>query len=289
MEIAAMRPRLRAAFAALVAAAVGVSLFATAQTRAADDTPTRNEHFTIHTNLLRPSGYTADELNAFVRRQGHASSGLAKDGDAFAKAEKDTGVNAQYLLAHAIHETGYGEASIYKQKHNLFGIAAFDSSPGASATTFKDDADCIDYMAHWVKKEWLTPGGSHYKAPTLDGMHLAGYATDPDWAPKIANIADDMYSPRAAPPPPPANEAPQPPPPPAPAPTDTPPPLLPLPTAAPEPPSPAPATPAPPTVAPAPATPAPAAPARPASPSRTSAGGDPSAAGWPNTGLGGTA
>jgi hypothetical protein len=284
MEIAAMRPRLRAAFAALVAAAVGVSLLATAQARAAGDTPTRNEHFTIETNLLRPSGYTADELDAFVRRQGHATSGLAHDGDAFAKAEKDTGVNAQYLLAHAIHESGWGTSSIYKEKHNLFGISAFDRSPGESATTFKDDADCIDYMAHFVKRDYLSPNGRYFEGATLKGMNVH-YATDKGWAEKIANIADDMYSPRAQEPPP-STPAPAPP---APGPSETPPPLLPLPTAAPEPPSPAPATPAPATVAPAPATPAPAAPARPASPSRTSAGGDPSAAGWPNTGLGGTA
>ena len=286
MEIAAMRPRLRAAFAAAVAAAVGASLFATAQTRAADDTPTRNEHFTVDTNLLRPSGYTADELNAFVRRQGHASSGLAQDGDAFAKAEKDTGVNAQYLLAHAIHETGWGTSSIYHEKHNLFGIGAFDRNPN-EAQTFKDDADCIDYMAHWVKKEWLTPGGSHFNGPTLAGMKKGGYATDPGWPQKIANIADDMYSPRAVPPPPPPTVAPPPTPRPAPTQTASPPPLLPLPTLAPQPPSPAPPAPPAPTAAPKPATPAPA--ASPANPSRTSAGGAPSAAGWPNTGLGGAA
>lgn len=281
-----MRPRLRAALAAAVAAAVGVSLFATAQTRAADDTPTRNDHFTIDTNLLRPSGYTADELNAFVRRQGHADSGLAQDGDAFAKAEKDTGVNAQYLLAHAIHETGWGTSSIYHEKHNLFGIAAFDSSPGASAQSFKDDADCIDYMAHFVKRDYLTPGGQYYVSPTLKGMNVH-YATDKGWADKIAAIADDMYSPRAVPPPPPPTVAPPPTPRPAPTQSGSPPPLLPLPTLAPQPPSPTPATPPAPTAAPKPATPAPA--ASPASPTRKPAGGDPSAAGWPNTGLGGTA
>jgi hypothetical protein len=283
MEIAAIRPRLRAAFAALLAAAVGVSLFATAQTRA-DEPPTRNDHFTINTNLLRPSGYTADELNAFVRRQGHASSGLAHDGDAFVKAEKDTGVNAQYLLAHAIHESGWGTSSIYREKHNLFGISAFDRSPGESATTFKDDADCIDYMAHFVKRDYLSPDGKYFNGATLKGMNEK-YATDKGWAEKIANIADDMYSPKAEPPPAPKPEEPVPAP--SAAPASPPPGLLPglLSPPTPEPQAPAPPTARPATPAPAPATPAPA----PASPSRTSAGCDPSAAGWPNTGLGGTA
>jgi hypothetical protein len=276
MEIAAIRPRLRAAFAALVAAAVGVSLFATAQTRA-DEPPTRNDHFTINTNLLRPSGYTADELNAFVRRQGHASSGLAHDGDAFVKAEKDTGVNAQYLLAHAIHESGWGTSSIYREKHNLFGISAFDRSPGESATTFKDDADCIDYMAHFVKRDYLSPDGKYFNGATLKGMNEK-YATDKGWAEKIANIADDMYSPKAEPPP-------------APAPTDKPespgpgllPGLLSPPTPAPQ---------APPPPAAKPAAPAPTA-APPAPAPRTTSPApkpkDPSSAGWPNTGLGGAA
>src|SRR5919197_3450440 len=205
MDIASVRSRLTAAFVALAVAAVAVSIFTTVQARAADDTPTRNEHFTADTNLLRPSGYTADELNRFVASHGHPDSPLAHNGDAFVQAERETGVNAQYMLAHAILESTWGTSSISRDKHNFFGNGARDECPSTCAKSYPSDRDDILEQAHYVKDNYLSPGGSGFHpqvGPTLRGMSTKpmAYASDPTWAPKIANIADEMYSPMAAPP-----------------------------------------------------------------------------------------
>ena len=43
--------------------------------------------------------------------------------------EAEFNVNALYLMAHAIHESGWGTSILAQTKHNLYGINAVDSDP----------------------------------------------------------------------------------------------------------------------------------------------------------------
>jgi hypothetical protein len=45
----------------------------------------------------------------------------------------------------------------------------------------------IQFQARVVSANYLTPGGAFYHGPTLRGMNVC-YASDPDWASKIAAI-----------------------------------------------------------------------------------------------------
>ena len=116
-----------------------------------------------------------------------AGSPLNGHGQDFIDAQNQYGVNAQYLMAHAIHETGWGTSKIMHDKHNLFGYHAYDSDPYGSASYFPSIKDSIVFEAYIVRKNYLTPGGAYYNGPNLDGMNVR-YATDPDWAEKISNI-----------------------------------------------------------------------------------------------------
>lgn len=150
--------------------------------------PTHGAPFTVDTVLTRPSGLTAAQLDAFVVAH-QPDSPLAMDGTFFIEAEQRYGVNAQYLLAHAVLESDWGLQPI--AAYNYFGFTAFDSCPAACATTFTGPEHGVLYVAAYVRSQYLTPGGQWFVTPTLRGMNVH-YATDPQWADSIARIANQI-------------------------------------------------------------------------------------------------
>lgn len=101
-------------------------------------------------------------------------------------------INPAYILAHAILESGWGRSKIAKEKNNLFGYRAYDSSPYKSAVSFKNYLQCIDVVMKHIQVDYLTLNGEYYNGPTLEGMNKK-YATDPTWATKIRKIMNDIY------------------------------------------------------------------------------------------------
>ena len=144
--------------------------------------PVAGVEFTEDTNLTLPSGETAARLNDFL--QGTALQGL---GDSFMAAEAAYHVSARYLLAHAIEESAFGTSRIAQDKHNLYGYGADDAHPYQDAYSFPSFAACIDFVAHMVAQNYLSPSGPYYHGPTLRGMNV-DYASDPSWAKNIAEI-----------------------------------------------------------------------------------------------------
>lgn len=148
--------------------------------------------FDIDSNLKeRPSPLTVTNIDPYLQEQ--KAGFLEPLGKPILDASQKYGINATYILAHAILETGWGKAAIYQKKHNLFGWNAVDASPGDSARTFNSDAECIDYVMSRVNQNYLTVGGKYYSgSPCLGnkryGMNVK-YASDPDWGAKIAQIA----------------------------------------------------------------------------------------------------
>jgi peptidoglycan hydrolase CwlO-like protein len=137
--------------------------------------------FGIDTDLRILPAVDTGALDSYFN--GTAFAGL---GSAFVRAGRQYGVNPLYLVAHAIEESAFGASEIAQTKNNLFGIAAYDSNPGA-ALSFGSFAACIDYEARFVSRDYLDPGGTFYHGPTLRGMNFH-YASDPRWARNIAAI-----------------------------------------------------------------------------------------------------
>jgi beta-N-acetylglucosaminidase len=168
--------------------ALGAAVAALAAARARDAIypPVAGPLFTVDTNLTLPSGETTDSLNQFL-----AGSALAGLGASFMEAETTYHVSARYFVAHAILESGWGTSAIAQYKHNLFGFGADDANPYGDATTFASFDACIQYVAQFIATNYLTLGGQFYHGPTLRGMNV-DYASDPNWAEKIASIADTI-------------------------------------------------------------------------------------------------
>ncbi len=137
-------------------------------------------------DLRLPTPLSAADLSDYLKAN-NPQSPLVSLVPVFLEAQSRYGVNAQYLVAHAIVESTWGESQIAHDKNNLFGYSAFDSSPYASATTFPSKAYAILYQAWFVRNYYLDPGGPYYHGSNLDGMNV-DYATDPNWAQKIAAV-----------------------------------------------------------------------------------------------------
>ncbi len=146
--------------------------------------------FTLDTDLLSKSGLSAWAIDEYLA----ANTTLPPLGHDFMAAERKYGINARYLLAHAMLESGFGSSDIARYKHNLFGFDAYDRGPWVYAAKFRSYAKGIDAIAQTILDKYLKPSGRWWGgAPTLRGMHY--YASDKNWGKKIAAIANGLALP----------------------------------------------------------------------------------------------
>lgn len=151
-------------------------------------------------NLRSKTNYTAAELDKFlldkfphynktVAGKLWTTSPLVGIGQALKELEAQYDLNALYLMAHAIHESGWGTSKIAQDKKNLFGYGAVDSDPYNGAYTYATFKDSIEDAAKRVTANYQTVNGSFYNGSFLgnkgQGMNVR-YASDPYWGEKIA-------------------------------------------------------------------------------------------------------
>lgn len=130
---------------------------------------------------------TAQEINDFFERKAPSTSLFRGRGQDFLNAQKTSGLNAEYLIAHSCLESGWGTSKIFKDKWNFFGIAAYDSSPYASAYGWDGFEGGLTGGAVWIAEHYAAKGQSTVRTMRHNGgTHQ--YATDPEWDIKIAQI-----------------------------------------------------------------------------------------------------
>lgn len=137
----------------------------------------QNSYTIINTDfLLKPSDVSEHFINN--RLQGTALEGL---GGAFKRAEEKYGVNALFLVSLAMHESNVGRSRIARDKNNLFGFQAYDRSPYSSAGRFMSKEACIDHVAGYISRNYLSPSGKYFHGYSIESMNVC-YATDKNWS-----------------------------------------------------------------------------------------------------------
>lgn len=131
--------------------------------------------------LTRVTGLTPYELDSCL--EGTPMEGLGED---FYRAEHEYGVNAIFLIALANHESAYGTSAIARDKNNLFGFTAYDSSPYSSSTGYSSKGESIAMVARFLSENYLTPGGCYFHGVSCAGVNVK-YCTSSDWAGKVEN------------------------------------------------------------------------------------------------------
>ncbi|MCL6453658.1 MAG: peptidoglycan-binding protein [Alicyclobacillus sp.] len=143
-----------------------------------------NPFQTVDLRQPAPATVTAAQIDSWFQSNNSPLAGL---GQAYITAQNTYGVNATYLVAHSVEETGWGKSAIALAKNNLFGYGAYDSNPAHDAGMFPSNEYAIRYEAWVVRANYLEPSGPYYDGPTLNGMNVH-YATDPGWATAIAKL-----------------------------------------------------------------------------------------------------
>lgn len=143
-------------------------------------------------DLHKKSSMTAKQMQTFLLLKGKTADNiLYKLAPAFIEAQKHTGINAQFMLAHAILETGWGSSVISQYKNNFFGYQAYDSCPVTCAKYFPSGTKGLEYYAYKIHTNYLSKNGPYYNGPTALGMNVR-YASDRYWAVKIATLMAQM-------------------------------------------------------------------------------------------------
>ena len=109
----------------------------------------------------------------------------------FLEIQKEYGINAQFMLAHAIWETGWGSSPISQYKNNFFGYQAYDSAPFTCALYFPTGKEGLEYYADRIYYNYLKDGGQYNNGVSIAGMNVR-YATDTNWGRSIARLMKEM-------------------------------------------------------------------------------------------------
>lgn len=141
---------------------------------------------TLDTNLLSKSGLSAWAIDEYLAE----NTPLPNLGAAFLAAEREYGINARFLVAAALHESGWGSSSISRTKHNLFGYKAYDHCPSTCAAAFDSYAAGIDGVAAFMKQAYLVPSGRWWGgAPTLRAVQKR-WSSSGKWGVNVSRIAN---------------------------------------------------------------------------------------------------
>lgn len=136
------------------------------------------------------TNFTAAQFDSKVASMTDAASKMRNMGSYFISNQNTYGANALLVYGLAVNESGWGASSIAKEKNNLFGHNAVDSSPGLSADAYTSpQASILDHAKNYVSRGYLDPADWRYNGSALgdkqNGMNVK-YASDPYWGEKAA-------------------------------------------------------------------------------------------------------
>lgn len=150
------------------------------------------------------SSYDAKDINNYIQNVlgykkklssfpgGANESQLYDEGVSFVQYQNEFGANAMMMFGLARNESANGRSEIAFKKKNLFGHAAYDSSPGASASGYISVSQSIyAHAKSYISQGYLDPrdylgryNGGHF-GDKASGMNIK-YASDPYWGEKAA-------------------------------------------------------------------------------------------------------
>lgn len=149
----------------------------------------------VYTDLAVMREITTEEMNMIIDHWASLAGGspFEDHGQAFIDAAKATGLDPVYILAHAGVESAWGNSGIARDKHNYFGIGAFDSSPYESSYEMGDSVYVgIVEGAKWIDRNYYEGGQtSLYTMRYNNGTHE--YCTSETWMYTINDIIRSSY------------------------------------------------------------------------------------------------
>ncbi|MEG2706059.1 MAG: glucosaminidase domain-containing protein [Erysipelotrichaceae bacterium] len=164
------------------------------------------------------SHYTKDNINWYIENYLGFNGKLKKANDVsnhsqlfhqgknFIANQNKYGVNAIMMFALACNESDFGRSSIAFENNNLFGHAAYDASPGASANKYKSVGDSIEIHARlFLSLGYLNPCDGFTDGTDLsicmdspDNRYFGGYFGDKNSGLNVRYASDPYWGEKAA-------------------------------------------------------------------------------------------
>ncbi len=153
--------------------------------------------------LNKPSGLTLEQFKKVLKDEKDVNGIFEQNAEYFYYIEKQYNVNGIFVASIGIHESAWGTSKIAKNKNNLFGYGAYDSSPYSSSYSFSTYSEGIDLIGRVLVKYYLNPSGAaiyggeiatgkYYNGNNLSGVNKK-YATDKNWANKVYQYMTYLY------------------------------------------------------------------------------------------------
>ena len=155
-------------------------------------------------DLRQPTGLSFKDFKRIISNDSNDRYNIIADNiETFYYMETKYNVNGIFIMAVAIHESGWGTSNIAKDRMNLFGYGAYDRDPYNSSFNFGSYAEGIESVTKALAKHYLNkPGtpiadgqvasGAYYNGPTLSGVNTK-YASDKEWGVKVFGIMEYLY------------------------------------------------------------------------------------------------
>ncbi|MEG2909126.1 MAG: glucosaminidase domain-containing protein [Erysipelotrichaceae bacterium] len=164
------------------------------------------------------SNYTKDDINWYIENYLGFNGKLKKVNDVtyhsqlfhqgknFINNQNKYGVNAIMMFSLACNESDFGRSSIAYENNNLFGHAAYDASPGASANKYKSVGDSIEIHARlFLSLGYLNPCDGSKDGTDLnicmsnpDNRYFGGYFGDKNSGLNVRYASDPYWGEKAA-------------------------------------------------------------------------------------------
>ena len=130
--------------------------------------------FSQNFDVRTKSEVTAEQLDARLQNR------LKGCGQYFIDAQEKYGINAEFLTAIAIHESGNGSSTAARRKNNFFGLMG-----KRGQLSFKTPKECIDCAANnLTKSNGYYFGRGRYTIASIGKR----YASDKKWSTRIVAV-----------------------------------------------------------------------------------------------------
>ena len=122
--------------------------------------------------LTQWQAVTVQEMDGWLGSKNKKTAPFRRgDGHIYIDASNRLGLDPRYILAHAAWESGWGTSPIAKNKHNYFGIRAYNHDPYTNAKEFTPENGIYE-GAEWIRKNYID------RNPAQDTLHKMIYPPD---------------------------------------------------------------------------------------------------------------
>lgn len=157
-----------------------------------DDEPKQQKEVII-TQEIKEITYNPDnlrELSNLTKAQIYdilEGNNLQVLSESYYEMEKKYNINAIFLMALNMEESGHGRSSLAINNNNLGGV----KSKYGGYAAFESWDSCLEYIASLLDEMYLTETGAYYNGTSIYGVNVK-YCVGENWASNLNTIANEL-------------------------------------------------------------------------------------------------